>query len=545
MAVYIRYEDIRTMIDESSSRFAKWKEILESCSKSMEELTDCDRFSGTAADSVRCYLSEVHGMLMKMIEMVFSDFSGKFILYRDGYYQIDGNKDTVIKEGVLDDGERRYKNLKSDFERLNSNVAGAISSISDIASIPKPYGDGIISQIGKMEKDISRLNQSVVDYENAKASGEAAELLALISSVTLLIRDYGSGSVSPVGYTSRDYLKSSAFMDAVISVSASQDYLMEHMDEIEEAYNDESRVREEIQKEYEEELAKERAKAGVWQVIGGIGLAVVGVAAIVATAGAAAPIMAVGLVSGIGTCAFAGAEMYEGGENVKYGLNGDVTTVAWNPIRDTIFAGNQDIYDFTKEAFSTVAGLSITAAKAGNVAMAMRRSQYYGSGIKGACSRKIMQQVAVEAGVKSAAKEFAKDMATEFVTDKIVDPLIDGVGDGLGLNDATKDALKFGAGMIVDKGAGKIGGDNFDLPDGYDSYKEKRGVKKVMQFFEPIEDVMDRESQIKEIKESFFELIMEDDVTEENLGQKQVDKAQEGRDDYETWRKHQAIFAPQ
>lgn len=71
-SAHIKYEDIRTVIDESSRRFAQWKEIMEKCAKNMQSLTDSEQFSGETADSIKCYLSEVHGLLFQMIETVSS-----------------------------------------------------------------------------------------------------------------------------------------------------------------------------------------------------------------------------------------------------------------------------------------------------------------------------------------------------------------------------------------------------------------------------------------------------------------------------------------
>lgn len=545
MAVYIRYEDIRTVIDESSRRFSQWQEILTQCQDKMKKLTDMEHFSGETADSIRCYFDEVHGTLIQMINSVFMDFSGKFILYRDGYYEIDGNKNTVIKENVLDEGMNKYKNLKNGFEDLASNIIDTINSISDIASIPRPDGSSAVSRMKNIRTKMDELIQEVTDYESSTASREAQDSADLVRSVTALIKDYGSGgSVAATDYTSGDYLKSSAFMDAAVAINGSQEYLSENMDKIEAAYEDEARVREEIQKEYEEELAKERAKAGIWQAVGGACLAVVGVAAIVASAGAASPIVAgIALTSGIGTCAFAGAEMYEGGENLKYGLNGDVTTQAWNPLRDTVFCGNQQVYNITKEVFSTTAGLSVTAIKAGNVAVAMRRSQFYGSGIKGACSREVLKKVALKEGAKSAAKEFAKDKATDMVSDFVTDPLVDRLGDEIGMSETGKEIIKTAVDKVVDKGTDKITGDTFGMPEGYENYKNKRGVKKIDKQFESYDQAKEIKGYTNDINDLIYFEQKADADDEHSAGNAQVEKAEDAKDDYKTWRQQQIFLA--
>lgn len=538
-SAHIKYEDIRTVIDESSRRFAQWKEIMEKCAKNMQSLTDSEQFSGETADSIKCYLSEVHGLLFQMIASVFSDFSGKYILYRDGYYNIDGNKDTELEFYSLQNISNEYILRRNEFADNDGNIRYVIDSVSDIAAIPMPDWSYAASRMKNMYKKAGKLNRDFDDYEYASAQA-AEDLMQLITSVTALIKDYDTGkTVNPTTYESSDFFKSAALKEAVCCVNASQNYLNEHMDGIEAAYADEARVREQIQKEYEEELAKAREKAGILQVISGIGLAVVGTLAIVGTAGAATPLVAVGMVSGIGTCVFAGAEVLEGSENFYYGSQGDITTKSWNPVRDTIFFGNQEIYDFTKDAFSTVAGLSVPAAKAGKTAVAMRRSKFYGSGIKGACSKEILEEVATQEGLKAAGKEFIKDKATDVVKENVSNPLIDHFGDEIGLNDMQKEVVKKASDYAIDKGVDKglesKAGEFWDKPDDYKAYKDIRGVKKVEKQFKPLEDIGDKKDKANDAAE----ILLHSEKPHEILKE-----AEKDRSDYEIWKSQQIFLQP-
>ena len=90
----------------------------------------------------------------------------------------------------------------------------------------------------------------------------------------------------------------------------------------------------------------------------------VGVLCIVATAGAATPLVVAGAVAGGGTILFGGAEIMEGSQNIYYGASGDMQSSAFNPIRDTVFLGNQGVYDFTKNAFVFAAGAMIPIGSA-------------------------------------------------------------------------------------------------------------------------------------------------------------------------------------
>ena len=118
------------------------------------------------------------------------------------------------------------------------------------------------------------------------------------------------------------------------------------------------------EEELREELERQREIQGFWQIVGGAFLIVTGTLCIVCTLGAATPIVVTGMVAGGGTILFGASDMLEGGQNIYFGANGDLSITAFNPLRDTVFMGNQEIYDNTKNVFAFTAGAMIPIGKA-------------------------------------------------------------------------------------------------------------------------------------------------------------------------------------
>ncbi|MCL2427549.1 MAG: hypothetical protein FWD05_14580, partial [Oscillospiraceae bacterium] len=108
--------------------------------------------------------------------------------------------------------------------------------------------------------------------------------------------------------------------------------------------------------------SQERTERGVLQwVVGGL-VVIGGVAAIVLTAGMATPFVVAGVVAGTAAIAYGASEMREGQHNVALGMAGDPFTSAFNPLRDTIFMGNQQAYDiFGMVAVASTAVVSLGA----------------------------------------------------------------------------------------------------------------------------------------------------------------------------------------
>ena len=153
-SLYIRYEDIRTVMDESSSRFSQWQEVMEDCQKNMEELTPDGSISAVLRQTVFAVIfRKSMGCLWTMIASVFQDFSSRFILYRDGYYDIDGNKNTVLSQETLEKGMEKYKKMKSQWETFSDGVVSTVNSVSDIAYVPCPRGETVINAMERFMKN--------------------------------------------------------------------------------------------------------------------------------------------------------------------------------------------------------------------------------------------------------------------------------------------------------------------------------------------------------------------------------------------------------
>ena len=97
----------------------------------------------------------------------------------------------------------------------------------------------------------------------------------------------------------------------------------------------------------------------------------VGVACIIATAGAASPIVAaVGVAMGTGMTIYGVADSAEGAQDIYYGSIGDIDSTAVNDLKYAVFQGNEEAYYLTESVFAFAASAMIPigqAASAGNL----------------------------------------------------------------------------------------------------------------------------------------------------------------------------------
>ncbi len=104
MGYVISYESLRDIFEQMSSMISSiMNERLPKINEVLLEYIYEEGIQGKTADTIKTYLIETHGTILIGIDSVLKQFLAKFVLYQNGYYEIDSNRDTVIDENYLED----------------------------------------------------------------------------------------------------------------------------------------------------------------------------------------------------------------------------------------------------------------------------------------------------------------------------------------------------------------------------------------------------------------------------------------------------------
>ena len=161
------------------------------------------------------------------------------------------------------------------------------------------------------------------------------------------------------GYQKEDYATNEIIQTLAGNYQVSMEYLADNQEAANAAYERLSTSYEQMRADYEA-ACEAREDAGRAEIIMGLAAVVVGTAAIICTAGAATlVVVALGVTAGAGSVMYGVSNITEGGQEVYYGATGDLESASWNPIRDTVFCGNQSAYDAWGNLNMTIAGLCI------------------------------------------------------------------------------------------------------------------------------------------------------------------------------------------
>ena len=350
MSYNIKFDDITSVQVESQKTINAWGESVASLNKAMTDFINNQNLQGQAISSMRRYLVEVHGTLLQTLVNLMNDYSTNLLLYKDGYYQIDGDLHTKLPGQVFTNLHSALKSsrdsLKSEIELLNTTK----DKISDLVSYDGSSHTSTVMDYNFLLNQIKNLDSSITQYESNHASQDLVAFKELLAATKALIAEH-AGKTRTVGtYQSGDFAKLKSVQRFAIAYKQATQQMESRVERVK-AAQERDKVRFEA-------LARSDKGWKDW-AIGGLTI-IAGVAAIIFTWGAATPLVAVsGLTFGLGTTAYGASNMYEASQDIQLGNAGDIHTKAKNPVRDTLFMGNDKLYHDVGNIFVTGSAIMI------------------------------------------------------------------------------------------------------------------------------------------------------------------------------------------
>ncbi|WBB32011.1 hypothetical protein NM219_05600 [Parvimonas micra] len=236
------------------------------------------------------------------------------------------------------------------------------NKVSDLISYSGNSHDTMIANYNFLISGLDTINNRIIAYEKLHQSQDLKLFKELLVSTRNFMENYSNKARDISSYQSGDLAKIDFAKDLAVAFENSNRYLSNRKNIIEEAQK-RDKVR------WEEILAKERRNRGIKNlIVGGLTL-LVGTGAIIATGGSGTPLVIAfaGKVFGTGTVAYSVSNLTEAGQDTIYGSLGDNETRAINPIRDTIFLGNNKLYHGTGHFFTIGSSILIPIGKTNSI----------------------------------------------------------------------------------------------------------------------------------------------------------------------------------
>ena len=361
MSYNIKFDDITSVQVESQKTMNAWGESMSSLNKAMNDFIKNQNLQGQAILSMRTYLVEVHGTLLQTLANLMNDYSTNLLLYKDGYYQIDGDLHTKLPGKEF---TRLHSDLKGSRDKLKPEIELLKTTKSDISDLVSYEGSSHTSTVMNynfLMNQIKNLDTSITQYESSHSSQDLVAFKELLAATKALVAEHSGKSRNVGTYQSGDFGKLKSVQRFALAYDQAAKQMESRVERVKAA-------QERDKARFEALAAEDRAKKG-WIDLGiGVFTAVIGIVAIVSTMGAATPlVVAGGAVVGVGTAAYGASNAAEGFHDIQLGNAGDIQTKAKNPIRDTVFMGNDKLYHDVGGAFVTASAIMIPIGKTQSV----------------------------------------------------------------------------------------------------------------------------------------------------------------------------------
>ena len=369
MTYHIKFNDITSMHGQTNQTIQQWGESLKNLQKSIASLANQSELQGKAMTSAKSYMTEVHGTFIQTLTLLMNEYIASFLLYKDGYYQIDTHNHAELPEDV-------YKGLHSDlgkskqrFEQQLEQLTTAKLRVAGLVNYQGTSHTKTKFTYEKLMKDIKHLDESISQYEEMHARQDLQAFKELLDATKSLLAEHSSRDRSMGSYQVGDFRQLPSMNRFMLAVQQSATFLNDHMPQIQEA-GDREKVR------VESIYAEERGKQGAMNLVFSVLTMVAGATALVISGGTMWPIVTSAFKYGAMAMFMYGASnSIEAGQNIYYGLSGDGKSFAMNPIRDTLFLGNGELYHSLGQIFSLTTGVFIPIAQTQSIAQGI--SQFF------------------------------------------------------------------------------------------------------------------------------------------------------------------------
>ena len=362
MGYKIQFEDITNVQREISNSVSIWNKSINKLLKAIKNFSDDSSLKGETMDSIKVYLCEVHGTLLVSMQNLLQDYAYSFLLYKDGYYNIDSDSKAKFSEQTFVNLRKELSDSRNNFANQIDLLISTKNKVSDLISYSGNSHDTMIANYNFLISGLDTINNRIIAYEKLHQSQDLKLFKELLVSTRNFMENYSNKARDISSYQSGDLAKIDFAKDLAVAFENSNRYLSNRRDIIEEAQK-RDKVR------WEEILAKERRNRGIKNlIVGGLTL-LVGTGAIIATGGSGTPLVIAfaGKVFGTGTVAYSVSNLTEAGQDTIYGSLGDNETRAINPIRDTIFLGNNKLYHGTGHFFTIGSSILIPIGKTNSI----------------------------------------------------------------------------------------------------------------------------------------------------------------------------------
>lgn len=316
-------------------------------SEAFDAFIQMDSFQGDTADAAKAYVQDVHKQIIQTFQMVMTDLNLKIVLALDNFKEdVDDSETAIIDTDYLQEIIHELEAKEEEFPTIEEQFNSILGEIADIftpQTDTKGIGNTIKEGYNETIKETTDVRNSLITFNEAhegdcddinEVLDDLQAILDFVPNVTLQNkRDYTINNLAIQQELESVRTYSNKVAGNLLQQLTNQKVSTEDVDLLTFDPNnkevDPAKIREGIAKEVNGAI-----------LAGGGALAAFGVSAVL-TDGLSIALVAAGGTASVG---FGTSDFFEGSQDIKNGLEGNSDQDSLNPIRDTLFRGNQEAY---------------------------------------------------------------------------------------------------------------------------------------------------------------------------------------------------------
>ena len=367
MGFQVKYEEITSIRELILAQLDRWIEQIDVVRSSIVEIAAMSEMHGEAAEHVRSYMWDYHMNLANMIKDTIETYRSSFILYTDWYYNIDSDQMAEMSQDSMEGLEENIQGARSDFDAVAEEVADIERELSAYLDVGRFSTTCMESCFDNALAGVQNVRTQIGEYEEAHSHADMYPIDMMVGYLRSIIGGQLGGSSATISaydasvVNATESFQLAQMMDGMLSTYLEQ--VKDRVNSCEEFY--------ELQQQQWQESIRLRTEEGIVKTLVGVGTMILGGMLVVATCGMALPLVAtVGVMAiGAGTVAYGFSNTVDGGQDVYAGVTGDPRMVSVNPIRDTLFASNPELYYLIGNTLTISASMILTGGMAANAAV--------------------------------------------------------------------------------------------------------------------------------------------------------------------------------
>lgn len=322
------------------------------------------------------------------------------ILYQDWYYQLETDMCARMSQSCMEELEQKLMEGRTTFSATAEAIHQIERELSPYMDAGSFYSRGVDGAYETAQNTVTTLKTAIGEYEEYHKNNDFSYTNEMLESMGRIIQGQLRGSGANIRNYQPGSLKQTEAYQKAGAVNRMQEMYIGLVKEEVEASEANYVERKEA---WEEELRK-RKEQELIHIIEGIGIMIVGTYVTITTMGAGLPMVvtAAEVILGSTATVYGASNNMEALSNLYQAMGGDARSTAFNPIRDTIFASNPELYYKIGNTATMLTVLSLP------VGMSMEAAVEIGGS-------------PLRAGITELGKFGISTMAGEVTTDKVTE----------------------------------------------------------------------------------------------------------------------------